>query len=166
MDAHNCVVLDRACSSTVCSQLWMNNLLDSIEPDDRSFIRHAPCEKVFKFGTGEKLKTKTAISIPAFLAGHAVHINTDVIDNDIPLLLSKDVMKRAKVKLDLKSDSAEVLGKSESLNLISSANYRIPTNKTILVQVESVCGVNIDKLDSKEKYKTLQKLHKQLVHPI
>ena len=40
MDAHNCVVLDRSCSSTVCGQLWMNNYLYPRQPDDRTMVRH------------------------------------------------------------------------------------------------------------------------------
>ena len=54
---------------------------------------------------------------PAFLADHAVRINTDVVEADILMLLSKDAVKRAKVKLDLESDTAEVLGQSVSLDL-------------------------------------------------
>ena len=164
MDAQNCAVLDSACSSTVCGQSWIDNYIDSLDSDERGKVLRTPSEKVFKFGAGEKQKSKETVSLPAFLAGHAVQINTDVVNSDIPLLLSKDAMKRAKVKLDLVNDVAEVLGETVSLDLTSSGHYCIPINKTTSFPIESVCAVNIQELDNKEKYKTLLKIHRQFAH--
>ena len=122
-------------------------------------------EKIFKFGGGEKRVSQSALTIPATLAGKSVLINTDVVDSDIPLLLSKDAMKEVKVKLDLVNDTAEILGVEVSLNLTSSGHYCLPIDATSTVPIESVCAVNIGKLNNKDKHKALQKLHRQFAHP-
>ena len=69
MDAQNCAVLDSACSSTVCGQSWIDNYIDSLDSDERGKVLRTPSEKVFKFGAGEKQKSKETVSLPAFLAG-------------------------------------------------------------------------------------------------
>ena len=62
--------------------------------------------KVFKFGGGEKLTSISSYEIPAVIADTEVLIKTDVVTSDIPLLLSIDTMKKARVKLDLVNDCA------------------------------------------------------------
>ena len=115
-EARNCAVLDCACSSTVCGQQWLVNYLDSSNDSDKENVRKSAGIKVFKFGGGEKLTSLGCYYIPAVIADTAVTIQTDVVTSDIPLLLSLDVMKRAKIKLDLEHDSAEIYGKVIALN--------------------------------------------------
>ena len=111
IEARNYAVLDCACSSTVCGKRWLNYYLDSLDDKDRVKVKEDPCVKVFKFGGGEKLQSLASVEIPAFLAGRDVMIRTDVVDSDIPSLLSVKSMKNAKVKLDLENDTTEILGK-------------------------------------------------------
>lgn len=98
MDAQNCAVLDSACCTTVCGQTWFNNYIESLKGEDRKKCFNS--KKVFKFGGGTCLKSYGEFSIPAVLADKSVTIQTDVVESDIPLLLSKDAMKKAGVKMD------------------------------------------------------------------
>ncbi|VDI35885.1 Hypothetical predicted protein [Mytilus galloprovincialis] len=139
MDARNCAVLDSACRST----------------EDGN--------KVFKFGGGTRLKSIGEYSLPAVIAGKDV--TTDVVDSDIPLLLSRTAMKKAGVKMDLENDTAEIFGQHISLNLTSSGHYCIPIDKTEEIPVADVCAVRLEELDSKKRYATLLKLHRQFAHP-
>ena len=164
-DARNSAVLDSACSSTVCGQNWLDCYLGSLGPEDEQQVEKGPGDKVFKFGGGERLKSKASYTIPAVLAGQQVRIVTDVVDSDIPLLLSKDAMKRAKVKLDLENDTAEILGVDVALNHTASGHYCVSINRAGEVPVESVCAVKLDELDEREKYRAVLKLHRQFAHP-
>ena len=110
IEARNSCVLDSACSSTVTGQAWIDDYIESLDETDREQITKEEGKKMFKFGGGEKLKSKGSYTIPAVLAGQEVKIQTDVVDSDIPLLLSMDAMKRARMKLDLENDTAEILG--------------------------------------------------------
>ena len=93
-DAQNCAVLDSACSSTACGQTWFNNYLESLTRDQREKITWKDSKKVFKFGGGTCLTSKGEYSIPAVLAERNVIIQTDIVESVIPLLLSRDSMKR------------------------------------------------------------------------
>ncbi|CAG2236146.1 unnamed protein product [Mytilus edulis] len=56
-------------------------------------------------------------------------IQADVVTSDIPLLLSKDSMKKAKMKLDLENDSANIFGKDVQLQCTSSGHYCVPIDQ-------------------------------------
>ena len=73
-------------------------------------VKCEPGVKTFKFGGGEKLKSVAAYTVPSVLAGHELNIKTDVVESDLSLLLSLESMKKARVKLDVENDSAEILG--------------------------------------------------------
>ena len=164
-EARNCAILDCACSSTVCGQTWLDCYIDSLHENDRNKVIIKPGEKVFKFGGGEVMKSKTSVEIPAILAGQEVTIKTDVVDSELPLLLSVNAMKKAKVKLDLEHDTAEILGVSMALNHTSSGHYCVPIDRTQENRVEEVCAVKLEDLSQPELVKTLIKLHRQFAHP-
>ena len=111
IDARNCAVLDSACSSTVCREIWLENYLNSLDHEDRRKIKRSFGRKTFKFGGGERLKSKGEYNLPAVIAGKVVTIKTDVVESDIPLLLSRQAMK-----MDLKSDTAQNFDKDIALN--------------------------------------------------
>ena len=165
VDARNCAVLDSACSSTVCGSSWMDNYIQSLNQTDREKVLESQGQRVFKFGGGTCLKSKGEFRIPAVVAGKVVTIKTDVVDSDIPLLLSRTAMKKASVKMDLENDTATIMGKELALNLTTSGHYCIPIDKTVEVPVENVCAVNLENLTTQERYKTLLKLHGQFAHP-
>ena len=93
---------------------------------------------MFKFGGETCFKSKGEYSLPAVIAGKEVMIKTDVVESDIPLLLSRTAMKRAAIKMDLENDTATIMGKEVALNLTSD-HYCIPIDKSEEVPVESVC---------------------------
>ena len=123
-------VLDSACSSTVCGQVWLETYLDSLSEDDHSKVMKNEGIKVFKFGGGTRLRSNGEYDLPMCIAGRQVKVKTDVVDSDIPLLLSRSTMKKASIKMDLETDTAEIFGKEVNLNLTSSGHYCIPIDKT------------------------------------
>ena len=89
-------------------------------------MQQSPSSKVFKFGGGETKKSKGTTSFPCKMAGKEIMMTTDIVDSDIPLLLSKTAMKAAKIKLDLENDQAEIWGKVIDLDCTTSGHYSIP----------------------------------------
>ena len=165
IEAQNCAVLDSACNSTVCGIDWLENYLNSLNQVDKKKIKQKVGQRTFKFGGGERLKSKAEYSIPAVVAGKEVTIRTDVVDSDIPLLLSRKAMKTAGVKMDLESDTAMIFGKDVALNLTTSGHYCIPIDRAENISVSEVFSIALGEMDSKDRYKTLLKLHRQLAHP-
>ena len=160
-EALGCVVLDSACSSTVCGKEWFDHYLNSLEPEDKSKVRTMNSGKIFRFGGGEKLMSIGCYEIPACIVGNQVMIMTDVIDSDIPLLLSKSDMKRMQMCLDLKNDTAQIMGKTAILNCTSAGHYCIP----ILREEVPVFTVDLNDISDKERKKELVKLHRVFGHP-
>ena len=162
-EAANCAVLDCACSRTVCGETWLQNFLQSLNEEEMLKIKQYPGGKVFKFGGGEMLTAIASYDIPAYLAGKEVLIHTDVVESDIPLLLSLQTMKKAGIKLDLVHDSAEIFGQDVFLNHTTSGHYCIPIDRE--VSADQVFTVRLSELSEDERYKTLLKLHRQFAHP-
>lgn len=160
-DALNCAVLDSACSSTVCGKEWFEHYMNSLEPEEKNKVKKVNSGKVFKFGGGEKLMSMGCYEIPACIVGKQVMLITDVIDSDIPLLLSKSDMKRTQMCLDLKNDTAEIMGKTATLNCTNAGHYCIP----ILKEEMPVFAVDLKTISEKERKKELNKLHCVFGHP-
>ena len=158
VDARNCAVLDSACSSTVCGKIWLDGYLKSLDKEDKTKVYHNDGVKVFKFGGGTKLRSEGEYSIPAVITGKHVTIKTDVVNSDIPPLLSRKTMENACVKMDLEHDRAEIFGQDVALNLTTSGHYCIPIDKTEKIPVETVCAVKLDDISEAERHKVLLKL--------
>ena len=164
-ESRNCAVLDTACTSTVCGDKWLQCFLDTLTEEQLQKVEEFPGRKLFKFGGGECLKSTKCLLLPCYLAGKEILINVDVVHSDIPMLLSLESLKKAKVKLDLENDEAEILGSKVSLNFTSSGHYCVPVDQMEDTRVEEVYQVRLDQLDDRERYKALIKLHKQFLHP-
>ena len=59
-------------------------------------------------------------------------------------------MMRARVKLDIENDSAEILGTKVPLNLTSSGHYCVSIGRAE-VPVEEVCAVKLHELTKKDR---------------
>ena len=118
-----CAVLDTACTSTVCGKRWLDSFIESLSDEEKAQVKRGDSHRNFKFGGGAILPSMMECTVPAQLGDRNVFINTDVVDSDIPLLLSLKSLKRAEVKLDLHRDVAEIFGKEVQLNFTSSGHY-------------------------------------------
>ena len=163
--ACNCAVLDGACSSTACGETWLENYLNSMNPSDRGKMKQTVGQNMFKFGGGEIMRSKGEHSLPAVVAGKDVMIRTDVVGSYTPLLLSRSAMKTAGVKTDMKNDTANIFGENVALNLTTSGHYCIPIDRMEEIPVKEVFSVKVEEVDSKDRYKTIVKLHRQFAHP-
>ena len=161
-EAQNCAVLDSACSSTVCGRDWLENYIQSLHPNTRERIDRKESNKNFRFGGGTVLPSEGSYLLPATLVGKNINIETDVVDSNIPLLLSKDAMKKASMKLDLETDTAEIYGKKVHLNCTSSGHYCVPIDPEHNEQ--DVLKVDLSNTDEKERKRVLLKLHSQFGH--
>ena len=137
---------------------WIDGYIKSVNEGDRKKIRQNIREITFKFDGGSQLKSNTEYCLPAAIARKEVTIKMDVVDSDIPLLLSQSAMKKAGVKIYLENDSATIFGKDVALNLTTSGQYCIPIYTTEEIAVEGLLSVKLDDMDRKEKYTTLNKL--------
>lgn len=130
----NCVpgrfylILDSACSSTLCGKKWFDDYLDYLGEEMNDEVEYAKGEKTYIFGGGEPVKSLACCRIPAFLAGKRVSIEVDVVPNDLPLIYSLGDMKKAQIKLDFTNDTAEIFGQIINLKITESGHYSVPVD--------------------------------------
>ena len=69
--------------------------------------------------------------IPTVIADQKVYMltTTNVISNDLPLLLSKEAMKKADTQIDFASDKINILGCDVQAIFRKSGHYCIPIGK-------------------------------------
>ena len=112
----NAAVLDCGASKTVCGTVWLNCYLESLNETEQKKVKYKKSNNLFKFGDGSCISSLHQVTFPATIGKCHILIVSDVVNNDIPLLLSKQSMKRANMRLNFNDDMANILG--QKINLV------------------------------------------------
>ena len=163
-EALNKGALDTCCTSNVCGEKWLKIYLDSLPIDLKSKVQGPKSSKrLFMFGNQGKMKAKANYSIPVRIGGDENSIEVDVIQSDIPLLLSKNEMKNLGIALDIKNDKGYINNKPLILTTTSAGHYVVD----LLNEPEELEEVNITELENDDhtvQMKALIKIHRQFGH--
>ena len=168
-----CAVLDSGCSRTVCSDKWLHCFIQTLDANEQNRVKYQDSRKRFRFGDSKLYNSMTTATIPVTIGDKKILMDTDVIDNEIPLLLSKPAMKQLSTKMDFENDQVSMLGNRIDLKFASSGHYIIPVNKKAKIAQStdeepiSVFMANSEKIESAtstEKDKMCMKIHKQISH--
>ena len=168
-EALNCAALDTCCSSSVSGKVWLDTYLESLDEIRRRQVKGpVRSDKLFKFGNNGRLPSQGSYKIPITLANKEVMLEMDVVESDLPLLLSKKAMKTAQMKIDLASDTVTVFGNKEKLITTTGGHYCMYLmNKPDNVEnvfTNDVLAVDLLNLSEREQFKAVEKLHKQFGH--
>ena len=103
--------LDTCCSRTIMGLEWFEDYCKLLSDKDRKELV-GPIDSTvnFLFGDGGKLKSRGKYYIPVEMHGYKAKIAAELVDSDIPLLLSKGTMSRAAMVLDLANVTTTVFG--------------------------------------------------------
>ena len=161
----NCAILDCGCVKTVCGQLWLDMYTDTLTDEQKKMITEEKSNTRFRFGVGGPVYlSERKVKFPAVLGKKKVTIETDIINCELPLLLSKESMKKAETAINFKNDKVCMLGQTLDIKFTSSGHYAIPLGMTEEKnKIESVF-IEIETLDKDSKRKACQKLHVQFGH--
>ena len=161
-------VLDSGCTKTVCGELWMNEYLKTIPEAESKYIKEESSDAIFRFGDGIESKSVRKFTVPVQIGKNKYNIVIHVVKAEIPLLISKDTMKKLDMKLNFSTDTA-VIGNNEEVKLScsSSGHYCLPLS--IFSSSDESCNfvlhvANLEKLSQKEKMSKALKLHRQFGH--
>ena len=171
----NVAVLNSGCTQKVCGFSWLKSYLELLTDDHKSKVIQNESHTGFKFGDGKSFKSLKLVIIPAKIGHNNIKIVTDVIDNELHLLLSKKEMKMAKMKIDFDNDIINIFGQDIKISFTASGHYFIKisrTNQTIVdIAEDKYCGgstlLSIADISSKshdQKFKVVKKLHCQFGH--
>ena len=110
-ESFDSAAIDTASTSTVYGRKWLDRYVSSLEVSQQKEIVPNHNDVTFRFGDGrKKIVSEGSVIIPSTTGDTVCKIKTEVVQNDIPLLLSKETLKRAIAVLDLKNDKAVLFG--------------------------------------------------------
>ena len=121
LESEGCAVLDCGAPKTVAGASWWKMLYENFSADLQKLCRFTP-SRYFKFGDGEKYRSRIGINFPGKLGNKNIRIEAD-IDADIPLLFSKDSMKKAGMSVNFMTDTITFQGQQLSLTVTKSGHY-------------------------------------------
>ena len=163
-----CVVIDTGCVKSVAGRDWFNDFCAILSSKTKSQIKVYNSEKTFKFGGDLRKKSLGFYEIPCSLGGQNILLKIDVVDADIPCLISKEALKRGKVKIDVENDLINIFGRQLKLNTTDSGHYIMPIDdiRENVAHDELQVFVSEEALqDEKFKEKELERIHRALGHP-
>ena len=85
----SCALLDSGCTKTVCGSFWLQCYKNSLDEKDQANIVYEPSIRTFKFGDSKVIKSTHKAYIPAYIGNRKVRIETEVVDKELLLPLSK-----------------------------------------------------------------------------
>ena len=83
------VLIDCACPTTVAGVEWIKSFISKLNEEERKLVKVKKSARIYKFGGGEKRNSLCEIQFPCHLAKTNVHMRTEVVEADLPLLLGK-----------------------------------------------------------------------------
>ena len=170
-------ILDTACTRTCCGEGWLSFYLDTLTEEELSQVEYSDVSRRYKFGSGEPVEAKKAVTFPCSLAGVDVRLTANIVQSRVPLLLSKESMKKAKMVIDIGNDEAKIFDKTVHLDQTSSGHYCIYLSKSMeklkkfnqsvgkrTPEISLYCTVPLQEQDEKQIMVSAVKLHRQFGH--
>ena len=165
----NTAVLDCGATKTVAGRSWVDHYVMCLSDDDKKLVQVRKTNTAFRFGDGNQVISDMNVTFPAILGNRSISISTDVIEKDIPLLLSRESMKKANMKLDFSKDIANMCGEDILLTSTKSGHYTVPLTKSTKVlrafENNTLGNFTLTVTDDTDVHKTAVKLHSQFAHP-
>ena len=125
-ECHSCALLDSGCSKTVAGRKWYENYYSDLSDYDKKCVQEMCSDSLFTFGGGVTKKSLKRVILPCYILGKRSTVEADIVDSEIPLLLSRKAMKKGQVVLDFARDIATVAGKEVKLLNTKSGHYLLP----------------------------------------
>ena len=110
------------------------------------------------------------VIFPVIMGSQKFFIEADVLKSELPLLLSRQSMKRAEMIMDFSDDMVNVEGKDIiKFTCTTSGHYCLPLTRLLPHDSSSYCRivlhtVNLKTMTADEKTKKAAKLHCQFSH--
>ena len=132
-----CGLLDCCCTANVMGEKWKDGFFDKMSLQDKKKVTKLKGGTGFKFGGSKTVYSTAKYIFPCVIDGKDTRIMADVVDRDIPLLISKKEMKGRAFRLDLEHDILELNGKQIQLQTSPTGHYKLPLIRTEEVNIST-----------------------------
>ena len=114
----------------MCGKTRLDSYFNTLTGKDTQKILEESSSGSLRFGDGNSKTANKSVTIPARIGNEDIVIKTDVINSDLPLLLSKEAKRKGDVKIDFTRDKVSFLNQNVDKVFISSDHYAIPITRT------------------------------------
>ena len=165
-------IIDSGCTKTVAGMVWVREYINTLTGEQRkSVISYRNTDVTFKFGDGRQVKSIKRMEFPVKMGCQCFILRCEIVENDIPLLLSREAMANGGMVIDFKEDTLSI-GDSNKVKLFvtSTGHYAVPLsqchlgNDTVVSNIVLNCTAS-EGLSAAQKMKKAMKLHRQMSHP-
>ena len=153
-------LLDCGCNKTVMGRLWFEAFLTMLTDEEIANIKYDNAENIFRFGDSPQVVSSQVVHLPVSFGGKNVLIQTCLVDNNIPLLLSRQSMADAGVLLNFQTGQAKVFGQWHNLDRTESGHYLVPLTKIMSYKQENITLHATSGLTDEELNRKAVKLHR------
>ena len=163
-------VLDSGCTKSVTGEMWLDEYLQTLSEQDRLQVSERSIDATFRFGDGAEVTSSKMVKILVVIVSQKFFIEANVIKKELPLLLSRQSMKRAEMIIDFSNDTVNVRGKDIiKLTCTSSDHYCLPLTRLLLHDSSPhsrtvLYAVNLKTMTVDEKRRKAAKLRRQFSH--
>ena len=159
-------VIDTACTKTVAGELWLQNYLKNLDDPLLNQEELLESHKDFKFDDGCEVIATSKAKFPAQIGNTKCFIKAEIVQEKIPLLLSKTSFKKGGTVLNLQNDNIKMFNEDMEVTTSSNRLFAInilPDKTCNFDNIEQVLIFEEDESD-KSKIQKIIKLHKQFGH--
>ena len=103
-------VIDCGCTKTVNGKAWLDSYVETLSRSDRMLIEYHKDNTKFRFGDGPVSISNQMVVIPITLGSRKFKLHSCVVDNDVPLLISRTSLKRAEADIRFGKDELWISG--------------------------------------------------------
>ena len=159
----NMAVIDSGCPRTVCGSKWYATYLDSMSDEQKSKLQSESSNAVFRFGDSSPITSKEKVYLPVTIKDKNLYLPTEVVNADVPLLLSKEALKKGKAVTDFQRETIQIYDSEQPMICTSSGHYAIPIKPHSTELTPNIVMHIVT--DSVNKKTAAKKLHHQFGHP-
>ena len=175
-EAEGAAGLDSCCSRTIMGTKWFSRYKQLLSIMDKELMKEIKgpfkTETNFLFGDGGKKNSLGRFILPLTMHGCRANIAAELVDSDIPLLISKPSMIRAGIVLDFKRLTITVFGKEKMMQETTIGHPVIPVmpvdNPEPFLDEVLITGTGerqLREISEEKQREIIRKAHKQAGHP-
>ena len=167
-EALNKIYLDTGCVKTVSGKIWVDNTLEAMSDDVRKLVRFSPSTAHIKFGEGEAQKSYGTLTLPLSIAGQNLFLTTEVVDTEIPCLLSNQAIEDVGMIINMKERTVIFEGETVPIIKTKTGHAAIKFDNFDMREKDefyAMVTLNPEESQVSYSYDQLKKIHDNLGHP-
>ena len=165
-------VVDTGCPCTVAGVVWLKSYINTLSRKDRLAVEQKNSDNKFSFGDGSTYSSLYNVIVPIYVNQCRYTLSVDIVNCNIPLLLSRDTLRKAKAKIDIEMATIDFLGATVPLMTTTTGHlclsihrsFDTSNKETQKVLSRVLFSSPIEGVGSDLKNK-VSKLHLQFCHP-